>query len=156
MAMQQEFEAFWAAAQAAVPRLSGPYVVKQLTANREIGENLLKRIIAGIKTGTVSLPWLHGREPGTAPAAGKLVIYTDADGKPRALVRQKKPEFVAFGDVSDAHTAVEGEGSAARHAATWRKIHEPHFAGQLKAAGLTLDPDMPVAVERFEILYPRS
>ncbi|MBM3514556.1 MAG: ASCH domain-containing protein [Alphaproteobacteria bacterium] len=153
--MSAEFEAFWAAACKAVPGLTGPYKTKLLTSNREVGEHLLERIIAGKKKGTISLPWLHGREPGAAPAAGQLIIYVDVDQKPRALVRQAKPEFVAYSDVTDAHTAVEGEGSAARFVDTWRKIHEPHYTHMLAAAGLTLGPDTPLAVERFEILYPR-
>lgn len=154
--MSTAIDEFWAAACKAVPGLTGPYKTKLLTSNREVGEHLLERIISGKKLGTISLPWLHGRDPGTAPATGQLVIYTDVDGKPRALVRQKKPEFVAYGDVTDAHTAVEGEGSAARFVDTWRKIHEPHYANLLQATGLTLGPDTPLAVERFEILYPRT
>lgn len=156
MSTSSEIEAFWAAACAANPGLSGPYRVKQLTTNRELGDHLLKRITGGLKLGTIGLPWLHGREPGTAPVTGQLLLYTDADHKPRALVRQKKPEFVAFGDVNDSHTAVEGQGSAAREAATWRKIHEPHYTAQLQAAGLTLNADTPVVVERFELIYPKT
>ena len=154
--MDKAVEEFWTAAQKAVPGLSGTPKVKQLTANREIGENLIKRIIAGLKFGTCSLPWLHGRTPGSAPETGALVIYTDADNKPRALVRQKKPQYVAFADVNDSHTEVEGQGSAAQKAEVWRKIHEPHYAAQLEAAGLKLGPDTPIAVERFEILYPKA
>jgi uncharacterized protein YhfF len=154
--MDKEIEEFWTAAQKAVPGLSGTPKVRQLTANREVAENLLKRIVAGLKFGTCSLPWLHGRTPGLAPETGALIIYTDADGKPRALVRQKKPQYVAYGDVNDSHTEVEGEGSAAKQADTWRKIHGPHYGKQLEAAGLTLSDDTPIAVERFEILYPKS
>ncbi len=154
--MSTEIESFWAAACQAVPGLAGPYKTKLLTTNRDVCEHLLVRIIGGLKTGTVSLPWLHGRDPATAPATGALIIYTDADGKPRALVRQRKPEFVAYSDVNDSHTAVEGEGSAAQKSDVWRKIHEPHFAGLLSAAGLALGPDTPVAVERFDILFPKT
>ena len=154
--MDKNIEAFWADAQKAVPGLSGTPKVKLLTANREVCETLLKRIIGGLKLGTCSLPWLHGRTPDTAPETGALVIYTDPDGKPRALVRQKKPQYVAYGDIDDSHTEVEGEGSPAKKADVWRKIHGPHYSGQLEAVGLKLGPDTPIAVERFEILYPKA
>ncbi|MCB2106181.1 MAG: ASCH domain-containing protein [Rhodobacteraceae bacterium] len=151
-----QIEKFWAEAKKAVPGLDGAYTVKSFTANREVSEHLIERILEGKKFGTCTLPWLHGREPGSAPHAGKLIIYTDPDNNPRVLVRQKKPEFVAYGDITDAHTEVEGEGSAAQKADVWRKIHEPHYKGMLEPLGLELGPDMPVAVERFEVLYPKA
>jgi uncharacterized protein YhfF len=143
---------FWLKAQRAVPALGGAYKVKRLGTNAAICERLLALILSGQKTGTFTLPWLHGHHPDWAPATDGLVIYTDFNDAPRALVRQKKPAFAAYADIDDGHTACEGPG--ARDAKIWRQIHWPYWTAQLAPYGLAPAPDMPVCVERFTLLYP--
>lgn len=145
---------FFAAAAAAVPGLTPPFKVKRIGTSAEICERLLNLILAGEKTGTFTLPWLHGRHPDWIPATGQLMVYIDFSDRPRALIRQKKPEFTTYDAITDAHTACEGPG--ARDANAWRKIHWPYWTAQLKEYGLTPHPDMPVCVERFELLYPKA
>jgi uncharacterized protein YhfF len=145
---------FWVDAQRAVPGLAGPYALRRLGRNAEINERLIAVILAGEKTGTFNLPWMHGIEPGTAPLENALMIYTDFNDQPRALVRQSKPEFVPYDEITAAHTACEGK--AARDLDTWRKIHWPYWTTMLAEHGLKPTMDMPVCVERFTLLYPRK
>ena len=145
---------FWAQAQRAVPGLTGPYATRRLGSNAEVNERLLAVILAGEKTGTFNLPWMHGIEPGTAPRENALMIYMDFNDQPRALVRQHKPEFAPYDGITAAHTACEGKG--ARDLETWRKIHWPYWTAMLAPHGLKPASDMPVCVERFTLLYPRK
>lgn len=145
---------FWAQAQRAVPGLTGSYSTRRLGANAEICERLLALILAGEKTGTFNLPWMHGIEPGTAPITGTLMIYLDFTDTPRALVQQHKPEFLAYDQINASHTACEGKG--ARDPQAWRDIHWPYWTKMLEPHGLKPTPDMPVCVERFTLLFPRK
>lgn len=150
--MTTTVEQFFAAAQAAAPGVAGPYKVKRIGTNAEICERLLSLILSGAKTGTFNLPWLHGHHPEMIPEANGLVVYIDFSDRPRALVRSKKPEFVTYDAITDAHTACEGPG--ARDSKVWREIHWPYWTKQLAPYGLKPLPDMPVCVERFTLLYP--
>ena len=143
---------FWTKAQAAVPGLSGSYRVKHIGSDAEICERLLALILSGQKTGTFTLPWLHGHHPDWVPEHGGLVIYTDFSDTPRALIRQSKPAFAAYDEINAIHTACEGPG--ARDPNVWRQIHWPYWTAQLKPYGLKPATDMPVCIERFTLLYP--
>jgi uncharacterized protein YhfF len=145
---------FFAAAAAAVPGLAGPYKVKRIGIDAEICERLLQLILSGAKTGTFNLPWLHGHHPEMIPETDGLVVYIDFSDRPRAVVRQQKPEFVTYDAITDVHTACEGP--AARDSNAWRAIHWPYWTRQLAPYGLKPLPDMPVCVERFTLLYPKS
>ncbi|MDX2223383.1 MAG: ASCH domain-containing protein, partial [Rhodospirillaceae bacterium] len=121
--MSAAIDAFWRAAQAAHPGLVGPFAVKRIGTSAEICERLLALILSGQKTGTFTLPWLHGRHPDWIPRTGGLMIYIDFSDTPRALIRQKTPEFVRYDQIDASHVACEGPG--ARDPKVWRDIHWP-------------------------------
>ncbi len=152
--MASPLDEFVAAARRRAPGFGEAYKIKRLGATAEMSENLLTLILSGEKTGTFTLPWLHGHHANWIPETDGLVVYTDFTDRPRALIRQDKPEFVSYADITAAHTACEGPG--ARDLDTWRKIHWPYWTALLAPHGLKPLPDMPVCVERFKLLHPRA
>ena len=82
-----------------------------------------------------------------------LGIVLDGDGHPRALVDTTAVEIVPFDKVDDDHALAEGEGD--RTLASWRAGHERFFR-EHDPHGRGFRPDMPVVLERFEVLYPTS
>jgi uncharacterized protein YhfF len=55
---------------------------------------------------------------------------------------------VPFDEVDEEHARLEGEGD--RSLAHWRTDHERFFS---EASARGFEPDMPVVLERFEVIY---
>ena len=83
--------------------------------------------------------------------SGQLSILCDARGLPRAVLRITDVSVVAFGEVSSDHAVAEGEGD--RTLTSWREVHEAFFEEHLPE-GRQFSMDMPVVLERFEVLAP--
>ena len=83
--------------------------------------------------------------------AGQLSILCDARGLPRAVLRVTDVSVAAFDEVSADHAFAEGEGD--RTLTSWREVHEAFFREHLPA-GRQFSSDMPVVLERFEVLAP--
>jgi uncharacterized protein YhfF len=128
--------------------------LRSIGSSKEVSDMILSVILAGEKTGTFSLPWVHVRQPEARPEIFGLSILTDFGGAPRALLRTMSLTIVPYRDIDASHTACEGKG--ARDLGVWRKIHWPYWAAMLKPYGLTPTEDMPVCVERFALLCPKS
>ena len=146
---------FWAEAQNHLPSdavTQTPHL-RSIGSTKEVSDMILGVILAGEKTGTFSLPWVHVRQPEARPEIYGLSILTDFGGAPRALLRTMSLTIVPYRDIDASHTACEGKG--ARDLAVWRKIHWPYWASMLKPYGLEPSEDMPVCVERFALLYPK-
>ncbi len=85
------------------------------------------------------------------PAVGDPIILVDFDGHARLLVRLTRIEQVAFGKISDAHTAIDG--SPVRDLAVWKPLHTSYWNALLEPHDLRVDDEMPVLIESFELLY---
>ena len=114
-------------------------------------DHLLSLVLAGTKTATSSSYWAYEAEGEQLPAAGQLSILCDAREQPRAVLRVTDVSVVAFDEVSPDHAFAEGEGD--RTLTLWRELHEAFFREHLPT-GRRFSPDMPVVLERFEVLTP--
>lgn len=115
-----------------------------------LADALLGLVLAGTKTATsTALAELEqAGEP--APRKGDLSIVLDGAGHPRALLRTTRVEIVTFRDVDADHAHAEGEGPLA----SWRREHERYFHRVLEGTGTEFSDDLPLVLERFEVLYP--
>lgn len=120
--------------------------------NPRIADELLELVLEGVKTATSSLVWEYEDAGEPEPQVGELSILLDGERQPRALIRTTSVETVAF-DAVDEETAV-AEGEDDRTLESWRAEHEAYFRRNLPE-GREFARDMPVLVERFELLYPR-
>ncbi|HET7303922.1 MAG TPA: ASCH domain-containing protein [Segeticoccus sp.] len=156
-----ELDAFWDIARdhadlAGVPSYTGENPVRMLRppawafgATPEQADELLDLVLTGTKTATASSYADYAREDEELPAPGTLGIVLDGAGHPRALVRTVEVRVVPFDQVDAEHARDEGEGD--RSLNHWRAVHERFFT---EHAGGGFQPDMPVVLERFRVLYP--
>lgn len=82
------------------------------------------------------------------PEVGSLSILLDGSGHPRALVQTTAVSVVPFDQVDADHALAEGEGDGTLE--QWRQVHREAFG----ADGRPVDGDLPVVLERFEVLVP--
>jgi len=147
-----ELDAFWTAARRARPEagLSEHYTVRWIGLDDESTERVIDLIRAGDKTGTYTLPWIVEHTTHPTPAVGDAIILIDFGGHPRLIVRLTEIEQVAFGAITATHTAVDG--TPMRDLTVWKPLHTKYWNAMLAPHGLTVGDDMPVWVEKFELL----
>jgi uncharacterized protein YhfF len=160
-----DLELFWAEARkvAGLTRLAaiiGVGATESLTPpawsfgdNAEMADELLALVLAGRKTATSSARWEWEADDEPLPVSGDLAIVCDGSGEPQALLRTVAVDVVPFDRVTAEHAAAEGEGDGSLE--SWRRAHEAYFSAALARVDRTFAPDMPVVLERFELLHPR-
>ncbi len=119
-------------------------------ATPEQADELLELVLAGTKTATASALWDFEAEGERLPEPGTLSILLDGRGHPRALIETTDVELVPFDEVDEEHAFVEGEGD--RSLAHWREVHRRFFT-EHAAHDRGFQPDMPVLLERFRVVY---
>lgn len=122
--------------------------------NPALADQLLALVLSGEKTGTSTalIEFEHNDEP--MPVPGDLQIVLDAAGHPRALLRTTEVTTVPFDEVPVDHAVAEGEDD--RTLETWRVEHETYWRRVLAPLGVEFSTDLPIVMERFELLYPRT
>lgn len=146
-------DTFYAEAIAALPQhnLPGDFQVRWIGANDEVTRNILDLFRSGNKTGSVTLPDVVKHTGQPEPAIGDTTILINFDGSPGILIRTIKIEEVAFGDITEKHTALDGP--KVRALDVWLPLHEPYFNMLLAPAGKTVSRETPIWFETFEVLY---
>lgn len=149
-------DAFWAEARAARPDLTFPrcYQVRWIGLDAQTTRDIFDLIRIKDKTGTFTLPWIVERTPQPTPAVGDFLILIDMDGTPTQLVRLDRIDEVNFGDITNAHTAVDG--TPVRDISVWKPLHTSYWGAMLAPYGLEVSDDMPVWVEAFTLLHDRT
>lgn len=113
-------------------------------------DELLGLVLDGTKTATASARWDYEAEDESLPEVGTLGIVLDSAGVPRALIVTTDVRVVAFDEVDAEHARLEGEGD--RSLEHWRAEHERFFT-EHAAHEHGFSRDMPVVLERFEVVY---
>ena len=121
--------------------------------NPPLADALLAAVLDGSKTATSTAEASFALEDEAMPTPGDLSILLDGSGRPRALIRTTSVETVRFEDVDAGFAAAEGEDD--RTLESWRRSHETYFRRVLEGSGVAFGPDLPVVLERFEVLFPR-
>ncbi|MDH3511248.1 MAG: ASCH domain-containing protein [Gammaproteobacteria bacterium] len=149
-------EAFWQAARQQLSNAGLPndYEVRWIGLDAESTTEILELIRAGDKTGTFTLPWIVARTDQPTPQVGAAIILIDFDGQPTLLIRLTEIVEVPFGEITAEHTAVDG--TPVRSLSVWKPMHTQYWNAMLSPFAMTVDDDMPVWIEKFELLYPES
>jgi uncharacterized protein YhfF len=147
-------DAFWHAARTDLPGLHLPdnYQVRWIGLDRETTAQVLELIRVGDKTGTFTLPWIAARTDQPVPRVGDAIILIDFDGTPALLIRLTDILDVLFGEITARHIAVDG--TPVRDLAVWKPLHTRYWNSLLAPFAMTVTDDMPVWIEKFELLYP--
>jgi uncharacterized protein YhfF len=147
-----ESEAFWSDCQEKIttPPADGFYRLRRFGNNTALADRLLSLILSGQKTGTYALPWLYEGDENLTPVAGGYSIVTESDGKPAALLLTTSLKTLPYNQITEEDTQYEGPN--ARALEVWRQIHWPYYSRALELKGISPTEDMPVTVERFEVV----
>ncbi|MCB1623566.1 MAG: ASCH domain-containing protein [Pseudomonadales bacterium] len=123
---------------------------RRLGETTEMTNQLIALIMSGEKTITATSPWIYDGDPDRKPVANGYSMLLDADGKAHAVLRTVEVKTVPFNAVTAADSRYEGP--SVRPLAVWRKIHTAYFNKQLAPLGKSWSADMPVTLERFEVV----
>ena len=148
--------AFWQAARDYLPGAGLPteYEVRWIGLDAESTAEILDLIRARDKTGTFTLPWVVARTDQPAPRVGAAIILIDFDGNPALLIRLTDIREVSFGEITAEHTVIDG--APVRDLNIWKPLHTRYWSTLLAPFAMTVSDDMPVWIEKFELLYPDS
>lgn len=122
-------------------------------ADPATADALIELVLAGVKTATAGALWDYEAEDEPLPTSGSLAILLDGAQQPRALIRTTDVRIVPFDEVDAEHAHLEGEGD--RSLVSWRDIHRRFFTEHAGHDRGFAD-DMPVVLERFEVLVPTT
>lgn len=131
------------------PRVSGTVAPESFAFGDtpEMADELAALVVEGTKTATAGALADYEASDEPLPSRGDLFIVLDGQGAPRALIRTTEVRVVPFDEVDGDHAAAEGEGDGSLE--YWRAGHQAFFERTIG-----FDPQMPVVLERFELLYP--
>ena len=148
-----ELEHYWqrACAESQHTNLTAAYEPRWIGLDDPTTEEVIELIRSGDKTGTFTLPWIIEHTDQPIPAVGDAIILVDFKGHPRLLVRLTDITTVAFGDITTAHTRIDG--TPVRDLAIWKPLHTGYWNNLLAPYQLEVSPTMPVLVEKFELLH---
>lgn len=114
---------------------------------------LLGFMLAGEKKITSTSPWLYDDDLQAAPVAGDYWVVMDGAGRPSAVLRTTVVKTLPMDEVTEQDS--QYEGPTVRSIEAWRKVHWNFFTRVLAPLGKTPTADMPVTLERFEVVCPR-
>lgn len=154
IAADQEYANFWSAACRAAPGLppAAAYQVWHFGDSEALARQLADLVLYGTKRATAGLLWEAENDPKAMPVPGGYSLVTDHAGAPLLIIRTSDVEIRPYCAVDGDFAAAEAEGDGTL--AYWRAAHWDYFSRRCAAIGRTPSEDMPVVLERFELVYP--
>ncbi len=129
-----------------------PYQAWHFGDTPALAHELAQLVLYGAKRATASLVWSNEAVPHAAPVPDGYSVITHFDGKPCAVIRTTSLQTWPLAAVDAQFAWDAGEGD--RTLADWLDGHRRYFARECAQLGRTFSDDAPVALERFELLYP--
>jgi uncharacterized protein YhfF len=117
----------------------------------ELADDLIDLVVNGPKRATAGAVADYAADAEVLPQVGDRWIACDGSGRPRALIRVTDVRVGPLSSVDEAFAWDEGEGDRTR--ADWLRGHTQFFLRRFAALGLAFHDEIPVAFERFEVLY---
>jgi len=117
-----------------------------------LAHELVELVLHGPKRATAGLVEYNERHPGEAPVADGYSVVTEFDGTPRCVIRTAWLQQRPLREVDAGFAWDEGEGD--RSLADWMDGHRRFFSRECASLGIAFSDDLPVQLERFELLYP--
>lgn len=122
--------------------------------NEATANELADLVLRGVKRGTAGLVWAFEAQGMPVPSPGDLSIVCDWAGTPLCIIETKRVDIVPFCEVTADFAAAEGEGDGSLD--YWKRAHAAYFARECARIGRAPEPAMPVACERFDVIYRPS
>ncbi|MGQ0385130.1 MAG: ASCH domain-containing protein [Gammaproteobacteria bacterium] len=152
--VSEEARSYWAECAAATGEpAERPIRARRFGATAEMNRLLLGLILGGEKSITTTSPWLDDGALQARPITGDIWVVMDESDRPAAVLRTTNVRTVPMDQVTEADSRLEGP--SVRPIEAWRRVHWNFFTRVLAPLGRTPAADMPVTLERFEIVCPR-
>ena len=119
--------------------------------NERTADELALLVLAGTKRATAGLVWSFEAASVPLPKAGDLSVVTNWAKTPLCVIETKRVDVVAYDQVSAEFAATEGEGDGSL--LCWQEAHWAYFGRECQRIGRVRDPKMPVACERFKVVF---
>ena len=142
---------YWNRVIALKPELAVDHQIRSIGIDEETTVLIIGFIKEGEKVGTFSLPWLMESENIPASHTGQPIILLSYDGKPEIVVQITDIEDTTFGKIDYEVTKIDGP--PVRDPEVWIPLHREYWNNILKPYGRSCTDDMPVIVERFQLVY---
>ncbi len=117
--------------------------------NPGLRDELARQVLQGRKRATAGHYGEYEATDEKIPEVGGFSVVVDSTGQGVAVIRTVSVELARFGDVDESFARDEGEGDGT--VAWWREAHRRYFT----EAGLAIDDDTVLVLERFEKVWPR-
>jgi uncharacterized protein YhfF len=88
------------------------------------------------------------------PQPGDHCVVLGGGGEPVCVIRTTDVRVSPFDLVDAAFAWDEGEGD--RSLSYWQQAHREFFQRQCERAGVPFGDDLPVVLERFDLVWPRG
>ncbi len=118
--------------------------------NQEDADVCADLVVAGQKRATASSLAELERDNVPTPKAGDYAVITGWNGEARAVIRTTSVDIRRFGDVDADFARTEGEGDLTLE--WWRDAHRAYYERALADTDYTVDDDLLIACERFEVV----
>lgn len=126
-----------------------PYECFHFCDNREDADMCADLVVSGIKRATAASVAELELSGMRQPVVGDVSIVTRWDGEAVAVIRTTHVEIRRLDDVDEAFAMREGEGD--KTLAWWRQAHEAYYRRVLAGSGITVDGDLLIVCEQFEL-----
>jgi uncharacterized protein YhfF len=119
-----------------------------------MADNLARLVLHGPKRATAGLLLDYERENEPLPQPGDHCVVLGGGGEPVCVIRTTDVRVSPFDLVDAAFAWDEGEGD--RSLSYWQQAHREFFQRQCERAGVPFGDDLPVVLERFDLVWPRG
>ena len=151
-----KIESFWQAYLASLPEPARPrssaYGVWYFGDTPEVAETCAKLVRDGIKTATSGLVWEMEADGEALPQPGDQAVVTDLHGEPYCVIEVTECVVKPFVEIDEQFAFDYGEGD--RTLDGWRKDSWDYFAPICERLGREPGESMPLACQRFRLVYP--
>lgn len=129
----------------------GPADVACFGDSVELADELIELVLRGQKRATAGSLAEYESEGAALPQVGDRWIACDGQGRPRAVIETTEVRVGPLSSVDEQFAWDEGEGDRTR--ADWLRSHTAYFTRTHEALGTPFHPEIPVAFERFDVVY---
>jgi uncharacterized protein YhfF/SAM-dependent methyltransferase len=119
--------------------------------NVKDADELVALVLAGVKRATAGSLAEYEAAGDPIPHVGELSVILDGSGLARCIIQTTRVDILPFDEVTEEFAATEGEGDKSLE--YWRRVHWDYYTRVLAGAGLEPDLKMPIAAERFDVVY---
>ena len=119
-----------------------------LRRQRTAANEFARLVLVGTKRAIAGLAWSFEAENRPPPKPGDFSVVTNWQGEPLCVIETKAVATVPFEEVSEEFAAIEGDGSL-----RYCEVHWAYFGRVGKRIRRVPSPRMPIACERFEVIY---